>query len=184
MMNNNKHVKPNLLDPLIGKKIVKTLKQPDNDYWAPTKSSAKNFYDVYIKQNIGLVIFIIIILLFLIYRYRSIKMDRQVRELEEYYNQLQQINQPQSNQLNQPNQPNQPNQINQLNPLNPLNSPKQTKPTKLSKSDLNDYANMVLELYNHQKEKMREPVIQPKQSNYAYPMYPYAGTLTPSKTRH
>jgi len=84
-MNNNKHLKPNLLDPIVEKKIMKTLNPPKEDYWAPTKNGFKSVYDKFIRPNIGLVIFIIIIIFFLIYRFRSIKKKREITEVENIY---------------------------------------------------------------------------------------------------
>ena len=43
-MNNNKYPKPNLLDPIMCEKIIKTLNPPPEDYWAPTKNSFQSFY--------------------------------------------------------------------------------------------------------------------------------------------
>ena len=43
-MNANKKIKPNLLDPIIEKKIVKTLNPQEEDYWGPTKNVFQHFY--------------------------------------------------------------------------------------------------------------------------------------------
>lgn len=75
-MNANKRLKPNLLDPILEKKIIKTLKPPQEDYWAPTKTTFQSFYQKYITPNWGLVILIILFIMFLLYRYITIKRDR------------------------------------------------------------------------------------------------------------
>lgn len=79
-MNTNKRLKPNLLDPAIPQKIIKTLNPPKPDYWAPTKSTFQNIYQNYIRPNFGLIIVIIIICLLLLYRYRVIKGDRENKQ--------------------------------------------------------------------------------------------------------
>lgn len=84
-MNNIKHIKPNLIDPILEKKIIKTLNPPKEDYWGPAKNGMQTFYQKYIKPNIILVIIIILIILFLIYRYRSIKKDRKLQQMQQYY---------------------------------------------------------------------------------------------------
>ena len=162
-MNNNKHLKPNLIDPLIERKIMKTLKPPENDYWKPAKSSFKSFFEVYVKPNIGLVIMIVIIIIFLIYRYRIIQKEREARELEMTYKKIYGIEIPVNNQIQQNNQ----NKIQQKNT-----------------AEINEYTDLLLQLYNQQKEKLREPRIK-NQTKFAYPMYPYAqgGSLAPSNNR-
>ncbi|XWV24833.1 mg596 protein [Tupanvirus deep ocean] len=174
-MNNNKHLKPNLLDPIIEKKIIKTLKPPNHDYWAPAKSGVKSFFENYIKPNIGLVIFIIIIILFLIYRYRVIKKDREAKEIEKFYKNTYGID---------INQENNDNQIKLQDPIHIKDS------IPLDKNS-QDYTNLLLYLYNQQKESSREPQLK-KYNNktmtntkLAYPMYPYArgGSLAPANSR-
>jgi hypothetical protein len=153
-MNNYKHLKPNLLDPIIKKKIIKTLKLPVNDYWAPVKSGLKSFIENYIKPNIGLVVFIILIIIFLIYRYRTIK-----EEKKNTYG---------------------------------TNAPPENKKQLHSDTnghETNEYTDLLLQLYNSQKENLREPPIKQNRhiatTKFAYPMYPYAqgGTLAPSNGR-
>lgn len=159
-MNNNKRLKPNLLDPIIGQKIIKTLNPPVEDYWAPTKNNFVSFYHNYIKQNTSLIIMIVIIILFLIYRYRITKKERESLELEQNY----------------------------LSTENTL-PPRQAQKT-IPKEELNEYTNMLLNFYNQQKETLREPSIETKQIQkgtgvkLAYPMYPYSkGSLAPSGSR-
>lgn len=75
------NIKPNLLDPIIGQKIIKTFKPPKSDYWAPVKNSLRSFYQKYIRTNIILVIIIIFIIFFLIYRYHVVKKRKETLEL-------------------------------------------------------------------------------------------------------
>lgn len=84
-MNRDKRLKPNLVDHVLEKKIIKTLNPPKEDYWAPTKNIFQNFYQNYIKPNISVVIFIIIILLLLLYRYKTTQTRRTKRQ-NEYVN--------------------------------------------------------------------------------------------------
>ncbi|XWV26080.1 hypothetical protein QJ857_gp1000 [Tupanvirus soda lake] len=174
-MNNNKHLKPNLLDPIMEKKIIKTLKPPNHDYWAPAKSGVKSFFENYIKPNIGLVILIIVVILFLIYRYRVIKKDREAKEVEKIYKNIYGIDMKQTND-------------------NIQTTPQDTysvKDTQSLDKNSQDYANLLLYLYNQQKESSREPQLK-KYNNrmastpkLAYPMYPYAsgGSLAPANSR-
>ena len=162
-MNNNKRLKPNLIDPLIGKKIVRTLKPPQEDYWAPTKNSFQTIYQKYIKPNTVLIILLVIFLIWLFWRYRLIKNQRQIS----------------------------PSKL--VTPANDL--VKQTLCSGDVQENTNEYANLLLQLYNQQKEQTREPRVkqfnnrvQPAkidQPKFAYPMYPYAkgGSLAPSGTR-
>jgi hypothetical protein len=157
-MNNNKRLKPNLLDPIIEKKIIKTLKPPQEDYWAPTKSSFQSFYKNYIRSNMMLVIFIIIIIMFLIYRYRVTKRERETKQLEKIYENMYHTER--------------------------SVIPEKQQAIQLPKNDVNEYTNLLLALYNQQKENLREPNIKkfndrmnPALNNgpkFAYPMYPYA----------
>ena len=164
-MNNNKHLKPNLIDPLIERKIIKTLKPQENDYWKPAKSGFKSFFEVYIKPNIALVVIIVIIIIFLIYRYRIIQKEREAREVEIAYKKMYGIETSTNDQEKQ--QPNNKNNIQQKNA-----------------AEINEYTDLLLQLYNQQKEKLREPRIK-NQAKFAYPMYPYAqgGSLAPSNSR-
>ena len=165
-MNINKRLKPNLVDPIIGQKILKTLKPPKEDYWEPTRNVAKSFYNDYIKPNFGLIIFIIIIIILLIYRYRVIKSDRENKS-----NTKQPANSAHQNNVRQNNE--------------------QQKNTD---QNLEDYSKLLIQYYNQQKENSREPKIknfnnrmQPIQpgSKLAYPMYAYVpgGSLAPSGNR-
>ncbi len=92
MMNQTKHLKPNLLDPILEKKIINTLNPPQDNYWEPTKNIFHNIYKKYIRPNITLVIIFIIILLLLLYRYRIIKnkrvnkLDNDQQIIDEYTN--------------------------------------------------------------------------------------------------
>lgn len=120
-----KHFKPNLVDPFLEKKIIKTLKPVEYDYWAPTKSTANSFWNKYGKKYILLWILLLSIFLFLLYRYRSVKMDRKK------------------------------NKINDNKTDNTMSN--------------KEYSELLIKLYNKQKELMREPESGPK--NLAYPIY-------------
>lgn len=172
-MYKNKRLKPKLLDPIIEKKIIKTLKPPQEDYWAPTKNSFQSFFQNYIRPNVYLIIFIIIICLLLLYRYRVIKNDRE--------NKLNKI---------QPA----PAQNYMSNNINFRHNSNVSIPLERNYTD-EEYADLLLHLYNQQKEDAREPKIKhfnnrmmpvSKQvPKLAYPLYPYSkgGTLAPSSTR-
>lgn len=80
-MNKNGRIKPNLLDPMIEKKIVKTLQIPKDNFWVPTKNSFVNCYKKYMRPNIFLIIFIIVIIIFLIYRYRVVKKKKLIVQI-------------------------------------------------------------------------------------------------------
>ncbi len=160
-MNINKRLRPNLLDPVIEKKIIKTLKPIQPDYWAPTKNKIQSIYLNFIKPNIFLLLFIFFIILLLIYRYQTTKKDREKRELEKNYE--------------------------NLDDDNKNNSIK----NKMPKKEINEYTNLLLQLYNHQKENLREPLAKKSSKSkytmspkHAYPMYPYdGGSLAPSNSR-
>ena len=78
----NKPLKPNLIDPLLAGRIVKTLKPPTQDYWGPTRNLAQNLYHRFIKPNIYFFIFVIFIIIVLLFRYRSIKLEREYKEYD------------------------------------------------------------------------------------------------------
>ena len=170
-MNINKRLKPNLVDPIIGQKIVKTLKPLKEDYWEPTRNIAKSFYNDYIKPNFGVVIFIIIIIILLIYRYRVIKSTRE--------NKL----------INKPNNPPANTTICNKNNCKDGSCAIQQN----NANDIDEYSDALIQLYNQQKENSREPKIknpnkrmQPANGpKLAYPMYAYVpgGSLAPSGSR-
>jgi len=193
-MNNNKKLRPNLLDPILEKKIIKTLKPPKEDYWAPTKNIFQNIYQNYIRPNVYLIIIIVIICLILLYRYRMIRNDR-AKKIDEM-NQSHAYN----HQYLQENF-----QSNIVQPV--IVQPAIVQPSVAQQNSvLDQYANMVLNVYNEQKEESREPRLKKinermkpakiKGSNtdsikrqpgprFAYPIYPYAkgGILTPAGRR-
>lgn len=73
---NVKTLRPNLVDPLLGKKIVKTLKVQQAGYWEPTKNVCHNIYHKYIKPNKIIVVVVIIVAILLLYRYRTTKRNK------------------------------------------------------------------------------------------------------------
>ena len=87
-MNDYKYIKPNLADPLLEKKIVKTLTPPNEDYWGPTRTGLNKFYHKFIKPNWGLVVVLILLACFLIYRYRYIKDIRDEQKIQMIYNKI------------------------------------------------------------------------------------------------
>ena len=187
-MNNNKRLKPNLLDPIVRKRIVKTLNPPVEDYWAPTKNTAQTFFQKYIKPNVGLFIVIIIFILFLFYRYRMIKKNRETSEIEKLYNQQ---NEHQNQHQNGHDNPADQAIVTVVhhNEPNKDNPPGKNQPDPKKETD--DYTRLLMYLYEQQKDSMREPIhknyssrMKPAKTigpKFAYPMYPYAkgGTLTP-----
>lgn len=176
-MNINKHFKPNLLDPIVKKRIVKAMNPPKDDYWAPTKTTARSFYQNYIKSNIGFFIVLVIFILFLFYRYRIIRKNRVTSEIEKTYKL-----QDDPNVIIYNTEPKIEHEFNQ--------PPK--KDIHISQKDMDEYAQLLMYLYEQQKDSLREPInknyssrmkpAKPNGPKFAYPVYPYAngGTLTPS----
>lgn len=81
-MDKNK-LKPNLVDPILQRRIIKTLSvPPPEDYWEPTKNTLKTLYQKYIKENIYLVVAIIFVIFLLLYRYHITKKKRQQQILD------------------------------------------------------------------------------------------------------
>ncbi|ANB50702.1 hypothetical protein [Powai lake megavirus] len=147
----NKPLKPNLVDPIFEKKIIKTLNPAVQDYWAPTKIGLRYLFQNFIKPNILLIIFLIIIALLLFYRYQVVKNNREIKKLEQMYSDKSNINIDTNTNIN---------------------------------NSVDKYKDVLLYLYNQQKETMREPKIKKKHNitdNFAYPVYPYKGSLSPSR---
>ncbi|AEQ32585.1 hypothetical protein [Acanthamoeba polyphaga mimivirus] len=147
----NKPLKPNLVDPIFEKKIIKTLNPTVQDYWAPTKTGLKYLFQNFIRPNILLIIFLIIIALLLFYRYQVVKNNREIKKLEQMYSDKSNINIDVNTDIN---------------------------------NSVDKYKDVLLYLYNQQKETMREPKTKKKHNitdNFAYPVYPYKGSLSPSK---
>jgi len=69
--------KPQLIDPTVQERILRTLQGPTVDYWEPVKNIWQYFYEKYIKPNIWYVIIILTIALLLFYRYRSVQNKRE-----------------------------------------------------------------------------------------------------------
>jgi hypothetical protein len=147
----DKRIKPNLIDPVLEKRIIKTLNPPKEDYWGPTKSGFHSFYNEYIKPNFFFILLFIFFILFLIYRYRMI------------------------------------NRAKQDNPINQIHQPYiKHHPLNVMSSDIKQYNDMLLQLYNQHKELLREPKKETSdKANFAYPMYPYGkgGALISSGKR-
>ncbi len=149
-MDNYKYLKPKLVDPIIGKKIIKTLTPPKKDYWEPTKNTCQSFYQNYIKPNIIIIIFIIFVLILLFYRYRVVKEERENKKLNIVITE-------------------------QYVPVN--------NKSANTNNYQDEYAKLLVYLYNQQKEKLREPLIS-NNPKLAYPMYPYSkGSLVHSGSK-
>lgn len=69
-------LKPNLVDPILNQKIIKTLKPTVPDYWEPTKKGCNTLYQKYVKPNLKFIIILLILIFILLYRYRLIKNRR------------------------------------------------------------------------------------------------------------
>ena len=147
-MYNRKHIKPDLLDTVIGKKIIKTLKPPADDYWEPTRNGLASAWDNYIRPNIWFIVGVVVIIVFLIYRYRSIKAEREAQKVADIYKSY-------YGPYVGPNGRRLPNFSSNSNM--PENwSPSEYIPGR-PKTSMDQYADMVLEIYNYQKENAREP---------------------------
>ena len=178
---NRLHLKPNLLDPALSQKIVRTLKPPREDYWKPTKNFAQTIYQQYIIPNIYIILFVIVLLIILFYRYRSIKTERDKKILEEMINQSYQETSP--NACVRP-EGFTPNACGSKYPSDLSRTPQSSPPLPV---DQDEYTKLVMMMYDRQKEDSREPPINrkaissridylpspSKKSGFAYPMYPY-----------
>ena len=79
----NNQLRPNLVEPEIATKVIRTLKNQQPDYWRPAKITAKSIYQNYIRPNISVVILVLLFGLFLVYRYRSVRDRREMIEPKE-----------------------------------------------------------------------------------------------------
>jgi hypothetical protein len=167
----NKHIKPNLLDPILSKKIIMTLNPPKEDYWEPAKNFSQILYQKYIRPNIMFIIFLLFVLLILFYRYRIVKTERDRKNLEGII-------------------------VAEQSTDNYNSSISST----LQPDSTNDgYAQIAMLLYNSQKDASTEPKIRmpPNTSNrieyidknqspgYVYPVYPHfpGGKFVSSKSK-
>lgn len=169
-MNKPIKLKPNLVDPELIRKIKKTLRPPQEDYWEPTKNTFQTLYDNYIVPNISIIIVIIIIIVILVYRYYMVKREREQKKLMQKNTPKQQINSQYNLQQQYNSQYNLQQQQMQMQPQLPIVN--------------EDQKQAVMNLYNQTKEAEREIAVQKRNNKhgFAYPMYPYVkgGTLTPS----
>jgi|SRR5271154_4061104 len=170
IMNKNNRLKPNLLDPIIKQKIIKTLNPVKEDYWEPTKNIFQTFYQKYIRPNIYLILFIIFILLVLLYRYRVIQKDRQK-------------NTEMANEMPDNEMPN--NESNEINDYTNLimtayNQQKEDsrEPPIKKFSERVEPAPIKTNLKNNLKNNLKKN----QMPRFAYPIYPYAkgGSLAPA----
>ena len=161
--------KPDLVDPYIERKVIRTLNPPKEDYWAPTKSSAKTFYASYIKPNMTVLIFFCIFLALLYYRYRMVKKNREASEMETFYG-PHHIPNPNLYQTHKPIQP-------------PIHS--KSKPSPAERKAIAD----LMDFHARQADNMREPIFKgnanekPEPGPFVYPIYPSGngGSLVPSR---
>ncbi|MEM3062060.1 MAG: hypothetical protein QW303_00750 [Nitrososphaerota archaeon] len=168
-MNNYKRLKPNLLDPIVEQKIIKTLNPPKEDLWAPAKNSFRNFYQHYIRPNFWIIAIIITVGLLLFYRYRMIKFERENSHI--IWNHRE--------------------KMEQLTCSNLSSKCSQDEHLPQDTKEYDKYARNLLQLYRQQKEEMLEPriskssLIKNGESKFAYPLYPYSknGILVPSASR-
>lgn len=160
----NKTLKPNLIDPLLTNRIVKTLKPATQDYWGPTRNLAQNVYQKFIKPNIYFFLFILFIIIVLLFRYRSIKLEREHKEYDRNSSNT-------TVKLGNPNFMGTPNfsETSNFQRINPAinadsNNYEQDLPTSIAYGNLFNLpdSDMALLLYEQQKELLREPKIKYK----------------------
>lgn len=78
---NRKQFEPNLIDPIVGKKIINSMKPIEEDYWGSARDMYNKIIDKIVKPNMVLIIIIILVVIYLIYRYRNIKHKNRISEL-------------------------------------------------------------------------------------------------------
>lgn len=169
------NMKPNLIDPLIEQKIIKTLNPPIENYWGPAKDNFNYILHNYIKPNIFIFVLLVLFILFLVYRYKNIRQAR-----IESKNDLD----PNINLIDKPIhqvQTNQPLLTSNSLFVNPKSKSKIDHP--LNQKEIDQYSELLIHLYQNQKESLREPYFkhysrrmrpaQPSNPKLAYPMYPY-----------
>ena len=82
--------RPNLLDPLVTKKIIRTLNSKSNGHFLPVKNTFTSIYTHIILPNIIGIVVIFIAIIVLLYRYRITSNKRTVDALSSnIYNQKQ-----------------------------------------------------------------------------------------------
>lgn len=79
-MNNVKSMKPNLLNPIVEKKLKKTLLPTKENTWEPIKQFGYNIWRNFIRKNIVIIVIILLIVIFLVYRYRVVKKRKEDQE--------------------------------------------------------------------------------------------------------
>lgn len=160
---NNKCSKPKLVDPILGKKIIKALNPPKADYWEPTKSGLKDFFDNWIRPNIYIVIIIIFFLLFLLYRYRVVKREKEIRELKKVYG----------------------SELGLEEDLSGSITGDDEYPVKLNKQQAEQLSNILMSIQQEHKIYSHEPKTYKKllQKEKSYPIYPEAGGSLHSKRK-
>ncbi len=164
-----KKIKPELIDPYMEKKIIKTLKPKNVDNWEPVKNAVKTFYHNYIRDNIGLCVIILLVIIFFIYRYRYVKKNKEMEMLQQIY-----INKPEqyytpppTYQITNPNSLyGNPNPL--INPLYGNSNSLYSNPNILINPNL--YKDQIqISEKNDKKTKKKKS----ESSKMAYPIFPY-----------
>lgn len=159
------NLKPNLVDSLIKKRIIKTLKPVPQDYWAPTKTTFRSLFESIIKPNLFFIIFFIVILILLYYRYHDTKKKRKEESLDTT------------------------NKIVETDTFVEDFNIQCTDKKCVITPKIKNESNVLLSMYMKEKEKMREPYVKNIEreisSKEAYPTYPNIlnKNLVPAKQR-
>lgn len=188
-----KYIRPNLVEPILKQKIVKTLNPKVEDYWAPTKNTAQSFVRNYIKPNMWFFIVLLIFGLFLLYRYRMIKRKNEDIRSEASANTSDVTNSQLTKSNTDTENSNSTSASNSAysSSASLLPSSTYSSDTEISNKEAQEYANMIMYLYDKQKDSLREPInrnfsnrMLPAKSKLAYPTYPYGkGSLIPSGSK-
>lgn len=147
-----KYIKPDLVNPVIRQRIIKTIQPPGKTQWKPVKKFFSSLYEDYIIPNIYLVLFIIFVIFVLIYRYKITRDNRKKSSKESNSKLLDHLN---------------------AEITSPNNQQKEVVKDLINKKEINQIPDLAMLMYNQQKEHLREPMKRSK--NFAYPVYPYNG---------
>lgn len=136
-----KYIKPDLINPVIRQRIIKTIQPPGETQWKPVKKFFSSLYEDYIIPNIYLVLFIIFVIFVLIYRYK-ITRDNRKKSSKESNSEI----------------------------ISPDNQQKEAVKDLVNKKEINQIPDLAMLMYNQQKEHLREPVKRSKNFAYpVYP---------------
>ena len=131
-----KYIKPDLINPVIRQRIVKTIQPLGETQWKPVKKFFSSLYEDYIIPNIYLVLFIIFIIFVLIYRYKITRDNRKKTNESD------------------------------SNIISPNNQQKDAVRELVNKKETNQIPDLAMLMYNQQKEHSREPVKRGKNFAY------------------